>query len=94
MRLTWMYRQSGWICQPDNRRDAELIARFMAFRPEADRRLPSGKLRDIGMLATKRKKFVEMRKSAQQQIKASLRNGRTANPVEDLRNELLELLER
>ena len=78
----------------DNRRDAELIARFMAFRPEAGRRLPSGKLRDLGMLATKRKQFIEMRKSAQQQIKASLRKDSTAGPVEDLRNELLELLER
>lgn len=89
-----MYRQSGWICQPDNRRDAELITRFMAFRPEAGRRLPSGKLRDLEMLETKRKQFVEMRKSAQQQIKARLRKGSTADTVEDLRNELLELLER
>ena len=89
-----MYRQSGWICQPDNRRDAELIARFMAFRPEAGRRLPSGKLRDLEMLETKRKQFVEMRKSAQRPIKARLRKGSTADPDENLRNELLELLER
>ena len=70
----------------DNRRDAELIARFMAFRPEADCRAES--------CAAKHKQFIEMRKSAQQQIKASLRKDSTTDPVEDLRNELLELLER
>ena len=86
MRLTGMYRQSGWICQPDNRSDAELIARFTAFRPEADCRAES--------CAAKHKQFVQMRKSAQQQIMASLRKDSTPDPVEDLRNELLELLER
>ena len=40
--------------------DAELIARFMAFRPEAGRRLPSGKLRDL-KAATKRRQLVDMR---------------------------------
>ena len=43
-----------------DRIDAELIARFMAFRPEAGRRLPSGKLRDLRALTTKRKQLVEM----------------------------------
>ena len=76
-----------------DRVDAELIARFMAFRPEAGRRLPSGRLRDLMALTTKRKQFVEMRKSARQQAKVDLRNG-TAEPVEDLSGELLELLER
>ena len=85
-------RSRGTLAKTD-RIDAELIARFMAFRPEAGRRLPSGKLRDLRAPATKRKQLVEMRKSARQQIKANLRNG-TAEPVEDLTDELLELLER
>ena len=85
-------RSRGTLAKTD-RIDAELIARFMAFRPEAGRRLPSGKLRDLRALTTKRKQLVEMRKSARQQAKADLRNG-TAEPVEDLSGELLELLER
>ena len=40
-------RSQGTLAKTD-RIDAELIARFMAFRPEAGRRLPSGKLRDPG----------------------------------------------
>ena len=85
-------RSRGTLAKTD-RIDAELIARFMAFRPEAGRRLPSGRLRDPGTPATKRKQLVEMRKSARQQAKADLRNG-TAESVEDLSGELLELLER
>ena len=85
-------RSRGTSAKTD-RIDAELIARFMAFRPEAGRRLPSGRLRDPGTPATKRRQLVEMRKSARQQAKADLRNG-TAEPVEDLSGELLELLER
>ena len=85
-------RSRGTLAKTD-RIDAELIARFMAFRPEAGRRLPSGKLRDLRAPATKRKQLVEMRKSARQQAKANLKNG-TAEPVEDLSGELLELLER
>ena len=85
-------RSRGTLAKTD-RIDAELIACFMAFRPEAGGRLPSGKLRDLRAPATKRKQLVEMRKSARQQIKANLRNG-TAEPVEDLTDELLELLER
>ena len=85
-------RSRGTLAKTD-RIDAELIARFMAFRPEAGRRLPSGRLRDLRTLTTKRKQLVEMRKGARQQAKADLRNG-TAEPVEDLSGELLELLER
>ena len=85
-------RSRGTLAKTD-RIDAELIARFMAFRPEAGRRLPSGRLRDPGAPATKRRQLVEMRKSARQQAKADLRNG-AAEPVEDLSGELLELLER
>ena len=39
-------RSRGTLAKTD-RIDAELIARFMAFRPEAGRRLPSGRLRDL-----------------------------------------------
>ena len=85
-------RSRGTLAKTD-RIDAELIARFMAFRPEAGRRLPSGRLRDLRTPATKRKQLVEMRKSARQQAKADLRNG-AAESVEDLTGELLELLER
>ena len=62
-------RSRGTLAKTD-RVDAELIARFMAFRPEAGRRLPSEKLLDIRVLTTKRKQFVEMRKSARQQAAA------------------------
>ena len=41
---------------------------------------------------TKRNQLVDMRKSAQRQTKANLRNG-TANLIEDLSSDLLELLE-
>ena len=85
-------RSRGTLAKTD-RIDAELIARFMAFRPEAGRRLPSGKLRDPGAPATKRRQLVEIRKSSRQQAKANLKNG-TADQVEDLSNELLDLLER
>ena len=85
-------RSQGTLAKTD-RIDAELIARFMAFRPEAGHRLPSGKLRDPGALTTKRKQLVEIRKSSRQQAKANLKNG-TADQVEDLSNELLDLLER
>ena len=85
-------RSRGTSAKTD-RIDAELIARFMAFRPEAGRRLPSGRLRDLRALTTKRRQLVEMRKSARQQAKADLRNG-TAESVEDLSDELLELLVR
>ena len=85
-------RSRGTLAKTD-RIDAELIARFMAFRPEAGRRLPRGKLRDLRTLTAKRKQLVEMRKSARQQTKANLKNG-TTDQVEDLTEELLELLER
>ena len=87
------FGRSRGISAKTDRIDAELIARFMAFRPEAGRRLPSGRRRDPGTLTTKRRQLVEMRKSARRQAKADLRNG-AADPVEDLTGELLELLER
>ena len=85
-------RSRGTLAKTD-RIDAELIACFMAFRPEAGRRLPSGKLRALRTLTTARKQLVEMRKNVQLQNKASLKSG-TADPVEDLVDEHLELTAR
>lgn len=53
-----------------DRIDAELIARFMAFRPDAGRRLPHEKLRLLRALASKRAQLVETRKRLLMQIKA------------------------
>lgn len=53
-----------------DRIDAELIARFMAFRPDAGRTLPHGKLRLLGALTSKRAQLVETRKRFLGQIKA------------------------
>lgn len=53
-----------------NRIDAELIARFMAFRPDAGRNLPHEKIRLLRALVSKRGQFVETRKRLFAQIKA------------------------
>ena len=53
-----------------DRIDAELIARFMAFRPEAGRDLPHQKLRLLRALTAKRGQLVETRKRLLAQIKA------------------------
>lgn len=53
-----------------DRIDAELIARFMAFRPDAGRNLPHEKLRLLRALASKRGQLVETRKRLRAQIKA------------------------
>ena len=50
--------------------DAEMIARFMVFRPDAGRSLPSQKLRHLRALTGKRGQIVEMRKRLLVQIKA------------------------
>ena len=85
-------RSRGTLAKTD-RIDAELIARFMAFRPEAGRRLPRGKLRDLRAPATARRQLVDIRKCLMQQMKANLKNG-TAEQVEDQFKEHLELVER
>jgi len=53
-----------------DRIDAELIARFMAFRPDAGRDLPHEKLRLLRALTSKRGQLVETRKRLLAQIKA------------------------
>jgi transposase len=62
-----------------DRIDAELIVRFMAFRPEAGRRLPSAKLRVLRTLTTRRAQIVEMRKRLLAQIGARTRQGVAAD---------------
>lgn len=53
-----------------DRIDAELIARFMVFRPEAGRNLPHEKLRVLRALVSKRGQLVETRKRLLAQVKA------------------------
>lgn len=53
-----------------DRIDAELIARFLAFRPDAGRSLPSKHLRVLTALITRRAQLVEMRKRLLAQIRA------------------------
>lgn len=50
--------------------DAELIARFIAFRPEAGRSLPHKKLRLLRALTSKRGQLLETRKRLLAQINA------------------------
>ena len=53
-----------------DRIDAELIARFMVFRPDAGRTLPHEKIRLLRALVSKRGQLVETRKRLLAQIKA------------------------
>lgn len=53
-----------------DRIDAELIARFMLFRPEAGRVLPSKNLLILRALTTRRAQIVDMRKRLLAQIAA------------------------
>ncbi len=70
-----------------DRIDAELIARFMVFRPEAGRSHPARKLRSLRALTSKRSQLVEMRKRLLAQIKAHQKLG-TAELFEDIDAEL------
>ena len=58
-----------------DRIDAELIARFMLFRPEAGRVLPSESLRILRALTTRRAQIVDMRKRLSAQIAARRKQG-------------------
>lgn len=58
-----------------DRIDAELIARFMAFRSGAGRTLPSQKLRFLRVLRRQRGQLVETRKRLLVQIKARQKQG-------------------
>lgn len=81
------FAQSRGTRAKTDRIDAELIARFFAFRPEAGRSLPSEKLRLLRALASKRAQLVEMRKRLLAQIRAHQKLG-TAAMFEDIDTEL------
>jgi transposase len=76
-----------------DRIDAELIALFMAFRPEAGRTLPHEKIRIIRALVSKRGQLIETRKRLLAQIKAHGKLG-SADMFEAIDSELKSLLDR
>jgi len=76
-----------------DRIDAELIARFMAFRPDAGRCLPHEKLRLLRALTSKRGQLVETRKRLLAQIRAHERLG-TAGMFAGMDGDLRTLLDR
>lgn len=76
-----------------DRIDAELIARFMAFRPDAGRNLPHEKIRLLRALTSKRGQLVETRKRLLAQIKAHGKLG-SADMFEAMDAELKDLLDR
>lgn len=75
-----------------DRIDAELIALFMAFRPDAGRSLPHEKIRLLRALASKRGQLVETRKRLLAQIKAHGKMG-SAEMFEVMDGELKDLLD-
>ncbi|MBT9386768.1 transposase [Pseudooceanicola sp. CBS1P-1] len=72
--------------------DAELLRRFLVFRPEAGRTLPAEHLRLLRALATMRAQVVEMRKRLLAQIREHRKSG-AAELFEDIDVELKEQLE-
>lgn len=81
------FAQSRGTRAKTDRIDAELIARFFAFRPEAGRSLPTEKIRILRALTSKRAQLVEMRKRLLAQIRAHQKLG-TAAMFEDVDSEL------
>ena len=75
-----------------DRIDAELIARFMAFRPEVGRELPDENLRILRTLTTRRGQLVDMRKRLKAQIGARKKQGVSAD-VETLDDDLQDVLD-
>jgi transposase len=75
-----------------DRIDAELIARFMLFRPDAGRTLPSDHLRILRTLTTRRAQIVDMRKRLAAQIAARKKQGVPAD-VEGLDDALKAVLD-
>lgn len=72
--------------------DAELIARFMAFRPEAGRTLPDEKLQLLRALTVRRAQMVDARKRLSAQISARRKQGVNAE-LEDMDSSLKAFLE-
>jgi transposase len=81
------FAQSRGTRAKTDRNDAELIARFFVFRPEAGRSLPAEKLRLLRGLTSKRAKLVELRKRLLAQIRAHQKLG-TAAMFEDVDTEM------
>ena len=75
-----------------DRIDAELIAGFMAFRPEVGRELPDENLRILRTLTTRRGQLVDMRKRLKAQIGARERQGVSAG-VETMDSDLQDVLD-
>lgn len=75
-----------------DRIDAELIARFMLFRPDAGRRLPSENLRILRALTSRSAQIVDMRKRLAAQITAQKKQGVPAD-VESMDEDLKTMLE-
>lgn len=75
-----------------DRIDAELIARFMAFRPTAGRELPDENLRILRTLTTRRGQIVDMRKRLKAQIGARRKQGVPAG-IERMDDDLKDLLD-
>ena len=84
-------RSRGTRAKTD-RIDAELIARFMAFRPEVGRELPSENLRILRALTTRRGQLVDMRKRLKAQIGARKKQGVSAD-VETMDDDLQDVLD-
>lgn len=74
-----------------DRIDAELIARFMAFRPEVGRELPCENLRFLRTLTTRRGQLVDMRKRLKAQIGAREKQGVSAD-VKTMDDDLQNML--
>lgn len=86
------FAQSRGTRAKTDRIDAELIARFFVFRPEAGRGLPTEKLRLLRALTSKRAQLVEMRKRLLAQIRAHQKLG-TALMFEDVDSELKQRID-
>jgi len=67
--------------------DARVIARFIAYRPNAGRSLPTAKIRELNVLLCKRRQIVDMRKQLRCQSKQH-----TDIAVENMDDELLTVL--
>ncbi|OJH42979.1 transposase [Paracoccus sp. SM22M-07] len=86
------FAQSRGTRAKTDRIDAELIARFFVFRPEAGRSLPAEKLRLLRALTSKRSQMVEIRKRLLAQIRAHQKLG-TAAMFEDVDSELTQRID-
>lgn len=75
-----------------DRSDAELIARFMLFRPDAGRRLPSENLRVLRALTTRWAQIVDVPKRLAAQITARKKQSVPAD-VESMDEDLKAMLE-